>query len=58
MKTYIANRMLNRLAGHLIVFEKPFTFDGYAIEFTATEEFMQRMYEFDPMLKRIEFGIY
>lgn len=50
--------MLNRLAGHLIVFEKPFTFDGYAIEFTATEEFMQRMYEFDPMLKRIEFGIY
>lgn len=58
MKTYIANRMLNRLAGHLIVFEKPFTFDGYAIEFTATEEFMQRMYELDPMLGQIEFGIY
>ena len=50
--------MLNRLAGHLIVFEKPFTFDGYAIEFTATEEFMQRMYELDPMLGQIEFGIY
>ena len=58
MKTYIAYRMLNSLAGHLIVFEKPFTFNGYAIEFTATEEFMQRMYELDPMLKRIEFEIH
>lgn len=58
MKIYTAHRMLNRLTGHLIVFEKPFTFNGYAIEFTATEEFIQRLYELDPMLKRIEFGIY
>lgn len=58
MKTYTAHRMLNRLAGHLIVFEKPFTFNGYLIEFMASEEFMQRMYELDQMLQQIEFGIY
>ena len=58
MKIYTAHRMLNRLAGHLILFEKPFTFNGYSIEFTASEEFMHRMYELDPMLKRIEFEIH
>lgn len=45
MKTYIAYQMLGRLSGHLI-------------EFMASEEFMQRMYELDPMLKRIEFEIH
>ena len=50
--------MLGRLSEHLITFKKPFTFDGYAIEFAASEEFMQRMYELDQMLQQIEFGIY
>lgn len=58
MKTYIAYQMLGRLSEHLVTFKKPFTFDGYAIEFTASEEFMQRMYELDQMLQQIEFGIY
>lgn len=58
MKTYIAYQMLGRLSGHLITFKKPFTFDGYAIEFMASEEFIHRMYELDPMLKRIEFEIH
>ena len=43
--------MLGQLSEYLITFKKPFTFDGYAIEFTATEEFMQRMYELNPICR-------
>lgn len=57
MKTYSTNRMLDRLASHLLVYKKPFSFDGYAIEFTASEEFIQRMYATDPMLEQIDFEI-
>lgn len=57
MKTYFTHKMLGRLAAHLIVYNKPFTFDGYAIEFTALEEFMQKLYGLDPMLKQIDFEI-
>lgn len=50
--------MLGRLIAHLIVYNKPFAFDGYAIEFTASEEFVQKLYGLDPMLKQIEFEIH
>lgn len=58
MKTYSTHKMLGRLAAHLIVYNKPFRFDGYAIEFTASEEFMQKLYGLDPMLQQIEFEIH
>lgn len=57
MKTYSTNRMLGRLSAHLLTYKKPFTFDGYAIEFTASDEFMQRLYALDPMLGEIDFEI-
>lgn len=50
--------MLGRLTAHLIVYNKPFAFDGYVIEFTASEEFVQKLYQLDPMLKQIEFEIH
>lgn len=58
MKTYSTYQMLGRLTAHLIVYNKPFTFDGYVIEFTASEEFVQILYQLDPMLKQIEFEIH
>ncbi len=57
MKTYSTNKMLARLASLLLVYKKPFSFDGYVIEFTASEEFIQRMYEADPMLGEIDFDV-
>jgi hypothetical protein len=58
MQTYSTNKMLGRLAAHLLVYNKPFTFDGYMIEFTASDEFIQKMYASDPMLAAIDFEIY
>lgn len=54
MQTYSTNKMLGRLAAHLLVYNKPFTFDGYMIEFTASDEFIQKMYASDPMLAAID----
>jgi hypothetical protein len=50
--------MLCRLSSVLLVYNKPFSFDGYAIEFTASEEFLQKMYDTDPMLEEIDFEVH
>lgn len=58
MKTYCTHKMLCRLSSVLLVYNKPFSFDGYAIEFTASDEFLQKMYDTDPMLEEIDFEIH
>ena len=57
MKTYKTNEMLGRITAHLVVLKKPFNFDGEVVEFTATEDFMRRLYYLDPSMEKICFEI-
>ncbi|MBO7300310.1 MAG: hypothetical protein J6U53_02745 [Tidjanibacter sp.] len=55
MKTYTTDQKLGRLTAYLVAVMKPFAFDGNEVEFTATENFMQRMVEEDPALAKVDF---
>lgn len=57
MKTFITNQCTQRLANYLVAYNKPFQFDGFHIEFTATEEFVNRMQLLDKVLAKIEFTV-
>lgn len=57
MKTYRTKKCLGRLSAYLISMMKPFNFDGHAIEFVATPEFVRRMGWDDILLGQIEFEI-
>ena len=54
LKTYKANEYLSYLADYLISNNKPFSFDGTEIEFTATTAFIKRMQENDHLLSIIK----
>ena len=55
MKTYKTDQKLGRLTAYLVAVMKPIVFDGNEVEFTATENFMQRMVEEDPALAKVDF---
>lgn len=57
MKTYTTDQKLGRLTAYLVAVMKPFVFDGNEVEFTATENFMQRMVEEDPALAKVDFKV-
>lgn len=57
MKTYTTTARLGRLTAYLIAVHKPFVFDGTAIEFTASENFVKQMIAEDPALAKVEFEI-
>ena len=52
MKTYTTDQKLGRLTAYLVAVMKPFVNE---VEFTATENFMQRMVEEDPALAKVDF---
>ena len=52
MKTYITNQYTQRLANYLVAYNKPFQFDGFHIEFTATEDFVNQMQLLDKVLAK------
>ena len=43
MKSYKCTEYIARVAAYLIATGKPFNFDGFAIEFTASEEYVTNM---------------
>lgn len=57
MKTYKTNEMLGRIIAHLVAMHKPFNFNGEVVEFTASDDFMQRMYNLDPRTQSANFII-
>lgn len=57
MKTYSTDMYLQRLAYYLISFDKPFSYDGFTIEFTATQRFMDEMQNLDKVLTKIKFVV-
>ncbi len=57
MKTYYASDYLGRLAAYLIAVSYPFCFDGFAIEFTATEIFYNKLISEDKKLAEIKWKI-
>lgn len=57
MKTYSTKSRTQRLAAFLVANGKPFCFDGCAIEFTASEEFVEEMRAGDEYLAAISFTI-
>ncbi len=57
MKTYTARTHTSRLAAFLCANHKPFTYDGYWIEFTATESFVEEMRAFDSVLAVINLKV-
>lgn len=58
MKTYTTFERLGRLTAYLVAVGKPFNFDGSTIEFTASENFMQRMFASDQTLAKIDFDMF
>lgn len=57
MKTYSTDMYLQRLAYYLISFDKPFSYDGFTIEFTATQRFVDEMQNLDKVLAKIKFVV-
>lgn len=57
MKTYKTNECLGRLSAYLVAMKKPFQFDGFSIEFTAGDLFMNLMREEDRQLAKVKFEI-
>ena len=57
MKTYKTNDCLGRLSAYLVAMKKPFQFDGFSIEFTAGDLFMNLMREDDRQLAKVKFEI-
>lgn len=57
MKTYSTDMYLQRLAYYLISFDKPFSYDGFTIEFTATQRFVNEMQNLDKVLAKIKFVV-
>jgi len=57
MKTYKTNECLGRLSAYLVAMKKPFQFDGFSIEFTAGDLFMNLMREDDRQLAKVKFEI-
>ena len=57
MKTYKTKECLGRLSAYLVVMKKPFQFDGFSIEFTAGDLFMDLMREDDRQLAKVKFEI-
>lgn len=57
MKTYSTNVHCNRLASYLIAYGKPFSYDGFTIEFTATQRFVDDIQNLDKVLANIKFVV-
>lgn len=57
MKTYKTKECLGRLSAYLVAMKKPFQFDGFSIEFTAGDLFMNLMREDDRQLAKVKFEI-
>lgn len=57
MNTYRTNECLERLSAYLVSMKKPFIFDGYSIEFTAGDLFMNLLREDDRRLAKVKFEI-
>ena len=53
MKTYNVSKHTSRLAAYFVAIGWPFHFDGEAIEFTASTEFIERLKETDAKFKEI-----
>lgn len=51
MRIYKINKKIARLSAYLITVGYPFQFDGYNIEFTASNTFVLRIIESDKSLK-------
>lgn len=52
IKSYIANEGLGRVAAYLVAVNKSFYFDGFEIQFDATDRFYKSMINDDASLKR------
>ena len=52
IKSYIANEGLGRVASYLVAVNKSFYFDGFEIQFDATDRFYKSMINDDASLKR------
>lgn len=57
MKTYSTNMYLQRLANYLVLYGHPFSYDGFTIEFTATQRFVDDMQNLDKVLAKIDFVV-
>ena len=53
MRTYKINKKIARLSAYLIAVGYPFQFDGYNIEFTASNTIVLRIIESDQSLKNL-----
>ena len=57
MKLYTTDQRLGHLAVYLIAVDKPFIFNGTAIQFFASEDFFRFLFAQDPTLSEIHFDI-
>lgn len=55
MKTYSTDLYCQRLANYLVAYAKPFSYDGFTIEFTASQKFVDEMQNLDKVLAKIKF---
>lgn len=57
MKTYSTNKYLQRLANFLVAYAVPFSYDGFTIEFTASQRLVDEMQNLDKVLAKIDFVV-
>lgn len=57
MKTDSTDMYCQRLANTLVAYGKPFSYDGYTIEFTATQRFVDDIQNLDKVLAKIKFTV-
>lgn len=53
MKTYSTNKYLQRLANFLVAYAVPFSYDGFTIEFTASQRLVDEMQNLDKVLLKL-----
>lgn len=57
MKTYSTNKYLQRLANFFVAYAVPFSYDGFTIEFTASQRLVDEMQNLDKVLAKIDFVV-
>ena len=57
MKTYKSSVYCQRLVSWLVAYLHPFNFDGFSVEFTASEEFVEKIKSIDNVIAKIDFEV-
>ena len=57
MKHYKTSVYCQRLVSCLVAYMHPFNFDGFSVEFTASEEFVEKIKSIDNVIAKIDFEV-